>query len=376
MPTTVSIVKGHDLAAMLTQSLENLGGIGHFVSPGDVVLIKPNSFVKQVPANGNIAKPELVVALAKLVRDAGASRVIVGERNDDAVLANFADSGIEQVAELLPFGAAEHVTVRIPGAKALQAPVTVPKILLDCDKHITVPVGKTHCGAGVTACLKNAMGLMMGDETRKSHSYGICNVPIDVNTLKWPVLGVVDMTIAQEGHFPGGVGTPVRMDLIVAGGDIVAADATVARLIGHDPREVWLIRNAAARGLGVMDEAEIITVGEKIEEVGCRLTGVEFIPDEFGDQVLWHVDQRCPYCIRDAVSYLRSPAGRKFMDKYGPINVVAGPVSDAGFDESQMTLIIGNCNAWLMDRGIYVQGCPPAVFHISDQVKALGLDGE
>lgn len=376
MPATVSIVKGQDLTSMVARSLENLGGIQQFVSPGDVVLIKPNSFVTQVPANGNIARPALVVALAKLVRDAGASRVIVGERNDASVIANFADTGVEQVAELLPFGAAEHVTLRVPGAVALQAPVTVPKILLDCDKHITVPVGKTHCGAGVTACLKNAMGLMMGDETRKSHSYGICNVPIDVNTLKWPVLGVIDMTIAQEGHFPGGEGTPVVMDLIVASGDIVAADATAARLMGHNPREVWLIRNAAARGLGVLDENEIITVGEKIEEVGCKLTGVEFDPEEFGARVIWHVDTRCPYCIRDAVSYLRGTSGRKLLDKFGTLNVVAGPVADVALDEAHPTLIIGNCNAWLMDRGTYVQGCPPAVFHISDQVHALGLDAD
>jgi len=371
MLTKVSVVKGEDVARMVGQSIEHLGGIEQFISPGEVVLIKPNSFAVQVPANGNIARPEVVIALARLVRDAGAKRVIVGERNDKAFKTNFQDTDVSDVAELLPFDSAEHVTVNVQGAKALQSPVTVAKILLDCDKHITVPVGKTHCGAGVTACLKNAMGLMIGDETRKSHAYGVCNVPIDINTLNWPVLGLIDMTIAQEGNFPGGDGRPVPMGLLVASSDIVAADATCARLMGYDPANVWMIRSAAARGLGVIADDEIALMGESVEQVGRNLTGVCFDPDEFGEKVNWQVDQRCLYCIQDAVSFLRTQAGQELLAKAGKLNIVAGPVRDVDLDEEYPTLVVGNCNAWLMDIGHFVHGCPPAVFHIAAQAKNI-----
>lgn len=371
MSTLVSVVHGDDVVTLLDQALCLLGGIEKFVSPGDVVLIKPNSFSKQVPANGNVAKPELVIALAKLVRDAGARRVVVGERNKAAFVANFENSGVEKVAEFLPFEDAETVSVTVPNAKALQTTVTVPKILLDCDKHITVPVGKTHCGAGVTACIKNAMGLMVGSETIKSHAYGICNVPLDINSLKWPVLGVVDMMVSQEGNFPGPSATPVPMGVVVASGDIIAADATCARLMGYDPRDVWMIRSGALRGLGKMAEEDITVVGEDIARVGKKLTGVIFDPTEFGDRVNFCVDLRCRFCAQDVTSFLRSDAGKELMDKLGRFNIVVGPVPEAKIDESLPTLVIGNCNAWLMDLGPFVHGCPPAVWQIAQQGNRL-----
>ncbi|MGM0493760.1 MAG: DUF362 domain-containing protein, partial [Armatimonadota bacterium] len=89
MKAPVSIVHGENVDQMVAEAVELLGGIEQFVDSGDTVLIKPNSFAKQIPANGNIARPEVVVALAKLVRDAGAGRVLIGERNDNAFMANF-----------------------------------------------------------------------------------------------------------------------------------------------------------------------------------------------------------------------------------------------------------------------------------------------
>jgi len=371
MGSVVSIVRGDSPAQMVSEAIGLIGGIEAFVSAGDTVLVKPNSFATQVPAQGNVARPEVVIAVAKLARDAGAKRVVVGERNKGPVVTNFAGSGVEDVAELMPFDDAEHATVTVPDARGLQMPVTVPKILMECDKHITVPVGKTHCGAGVTACLKNAMGLMMGSETVKSHAFGVCKVPIDMNTLKWPVLGVVDMTISQEGNFPGAGGVPVPMGLIIASPDIVAADATCARIMCYDPGDVWIIRSAADRGLGAIDEDDIEVVGERIADVCRRFTGVVFDPDEFGDAVDWRVDLRCRYCAQDAVSFLRMEAGKELLEKLGRVRVVAGPARDVPEGDGVPTLVVGNCNAWLMDRGAFAHGCPPAVWQIAGAAKRL-----
>jgi len=184
-------------------------------------------------------------------------------------------------------------------------------------------------------------------------------------------MGLIDMTIAQEGNFPGAGGIPVPMGLLVASGDIVAADATTARLMGYDPEDIWMIRSAALREKGVMAEDAIEIVGEKIEEVGRQLTGVVFDPEEFGDAVNWIVDTRCPYCIRDAVSFLRQDAGKKLLEDVGTLNIIAGPVRDPEVDNDFPTLIIGNCNAWMMNEGHFVQGCPPAVFHIAAQAENI-----
>jgi uncharacterized protein (DUF362 family) len=55
------------------------------------------------------------------------------------------------------------------------------------------------------------------------------------------------------------------MDLIIAGKDPVAADATASRVMGLDPHEISHIRKAHQRGIGNMDDVEI--VGAQLNEV-------------------------------------------------------------------------------------------------------------
>ena len=68
----------------------------------------------------------------------------------------------------------------------------------------------------------------------------------------------------MEGRGPVD-GTPVKMDLIIAGTDAVATDATASRIIGFDPNKIKHIRRANEKGLGNMNDIEV--VGEKIENV-------------------------------------------------------------------------------------------------------------
>jgi uncharacterized protein (DUF362 family) len=55
------------------------------------------------------------------------------------------------------------------------------------------------------------------------------------------------------------------MDLIIAGKDSVATDATGARIMGFDPHEISHIRRANEKDLGSIDDIEIL--GEKLENV-------------------------------------------------------------------------------------------------------------
>jgi uncharacterized protein (DUF362 family) len=55
------------------------------------------------------------------------------------------------------------------------------------------------------------------------------------------------------------------MDLIIAGKDPVATDATGARVMGFDPHEISHIRKANEKGLGNIDDIQV--VGEKLESV-------------------------------------------------------------------------------------------------------------
>jgi uncharacterized protein (DUF362 family) len=84
-----------------------------------------------------------------------------------------------------------------------------------------------------------------------------------------PNLIVVDGFYGMEG--PGPVsGHPVKMDLIIAGRDVVAVDATACRVMGIDPSEIYHIRRAYEKEFGEMAQHRIQLVGNSMEEVARR----------------------------------------------------------------------------------------------------------
>jgi uncharacterized protein (DUF362 family) len=57
-------------------------------------------------------------------------------------------------------------------------------------------------------------------------------------------------------------GTPAQMNVVIAGKDVVATDATACRVIDINPYEIKHIRKAFKKGLG-RSEAQVL--GEKLE---------------------------------------------------------------------------------------------------------------
>jgi uncharacterized protein (DUF362 family) len=98
----------------------------------------------------------------------------------------------------------------------------------------------------------------------KFHAKGISDVVVDINSVLKPALTVIDGFVGMEGRGPVD-GTPVKMDLIIAGTDVVATDAIAARIMGFDPNQIKHIRTAAQKELGTIRDIEV--VGEKLETV-------------------------------------------------------------------------------------------------------------
>ena len=156
----------------------------------------------------------------------------------------------------------DKVKIPIPDCETLKS-ITVPRIVTE-SAVISAAKLKTHIATKVTLGMKNMFGLLPDKFKGKYHMNGISKVVVDVNTALKPVLTVIDGFVAMEGRGPTD-GTPVKMNLIIAGKDVVATDATAARVMGFDPHSISHIRTAAEKGLGNIDNIE--TVGEKLEEV-------------------------------------------------------------------------------------------------------------
>jgi uncharacterized protein (DUF362 family) len=156
----------------------------------------------------------------------------------------------------------DKVKIKIPNGETLKN-ITVPLLVTE-SAIISAAKMKTHVATKVTLGMKNMFGLLPDKLKMKYHAKGISKVIVDINTVLKPHLTVIDGFIAMEGKGPVD-GSPVKMDLIIAGKDPVATDATAARVMGIDPNEISHIRTAHKKGLGNIDNIEII--GTKLDDV-------------------------------------------------------------------------------------------------------------
>jgi uncharacterized protein (DUF362 family) len=311
---TVAAARGTDLREMTRQALAGLGGIGRFVRAGESVFIKPNMVTLPWagPSHdpfrlGECTKPEILVALADECLRAGASEVVIGDGSQmprfDWSLATTLDRSthLAREADLLSARHGRPVRlacldvdtpdwVEIPTSISLGR-VAVSSLVINADRVISVAVAKTHRWARMTLSLKNFIGVTplerygwrsAGNYDRvdlHSHDFslhGFARLYLDIVKAVRPDLAIIDLSIGMEGNGPSTDlgGRPVDMRdrlgswLLLASADLVAADATAARVLGHETAfiEPALIL-AYQAGMGAVCESEIELIGARLADL-------------------------------------------------------------------------------------------------------------
>jgi len=237
---------------------------------GRRVFLKPN--LVEYEANTAInTNPHVVAAAAQAFLKAGASDVVVGEgpghRRDMEYL--LSGTGLDDVLSDLKvrFVDLNHDDVREVPLRSRFTTLTsmwLPVTLLDSDFIVSMPKLKTHHWAGMTASMKNLFGAVPGAvygwPKNLLHFRGIEQSIIDLTATIKPHLAIVDGIVGMEGDGPI-MGKPRPMGLIAMGTDVVAVDATCARIIGLDPAKMPYLK-VASRFLGNIDDGKIDQRGE------------------------------------------------------------------------------------------------------------------
>ncbi|MBN1358219.1 DUF362 domain-containing protein [Candidatus Bathyarchaeota archaeon] len=232
----------------------------------DTVLIKVNFITTKTWDTGATTDPIVVEAIIRKLADLPVKVYVV---ESDAMITNadkaFEVTGMKDMCRrngvewLNLRHLQDKVTLEVPNGEVLKT-VTVPRLVTE-SAVISAAKLKTHVDTTVTLGMKNMFGLLPDKFKGKYHLKDISKVVVDINTVLHPALTVIDGFVGMEGKGPID-GTPVQMNLIIAGTDPVATDATAARIMGFNPYEITHIRKAYEKGLG-KSEAHII--GEKIE---------------------------------------------------------------------------------------------------------------
>jgi uncharacterized protein (DUF362 family) len=313
----VAAARGTDLAAMTRQVIASLGGMETVVRNGESVFIKPNMVTLPWASAsydpfrmGECTKPEILVAVAEECLRVGASEVTIGDGSQmprfDWSLATTLDRSTNLAREADRLSARYGRTVRlacldVDTAAWLEVPtaislgrVAISTLVSGADRVISVPVAKTHRWARLTLSLKNFIGITplerygwydggnhdrSGLHARDSSLYGFTQLYLDLVSAVQPDLALIDLSIGMEGNGPSSSlgGRPVDMRdrlgswLLLASTDLVAADATAARVLSHEAAYVEpVLRYAQQLSLGAVCESSIELVGASLADLRVR----------------------------------------------------------------------------------------------------------
>jgi uncharacterized protein (DUF362 family) len=360
----VSVVKDETAPEAVRKAVDLIGGIQKIVRKGDKVFIKPNLVVPLAKESGATTDPEVVRAVIQIVREAGASQIKVGDapfffyKSRKAFETTGTQTVVEEEgAEAVYLDEEEYLEIESPKAKLMNT-IKLPKVLLDCNKFITVPKLKTHAMCRVSLAIKNQIGLLTPEEKQIYHRTDIHQKVVDVTLAAKPALAIIDGLIGFEGQGPT-YGDAVDMGVIIAGTDVVSVDAVASSIMGFEPSEIPYIRLAALRRLGEMDLNKIEVRGTSISK--ARKNFKRPSADVMGIYPNVEAYVGCA-CYEGCLAWARVELDRLrkhgLVEKVGKVNMIIGKDTKVPEKLEGRTYIIGDCADEHKDKGIFIPGCP------------------
>jgi len=256
----IAIINGADYFNNTHEAIRQLGGIEKFISNGDKVGLLANSVYKKP---GAYTRPDIVLAVAHLCLEAGASQVYCLKNESEKYWRRspLFDTHQKLISQLKEDNT-DHRMVDIPHGKVLKE----AKVLggfLEYDKVINIPIVKNHGEIRMTCTLKNTMGVSAFSTNVQFHTgpnviTGAVKALIDnyhdkeylaqciadLNLVRKFDLCVVDATEFITTNGPSGPGNLSRLNKVVAGTDRVAVDAFCCRYLGLKPEKELMIKKS------------------------------------------------------------------------------------------------------------------------------------
>ena len=229
-----------------------LPAAGITVSRGEKILVKPNLLH---PGNGGLicTHPALVRAVCGHLLDQGAS-VVAGDSPGFGSAAKVA--GIIGMAEALADLGVDIVNLGSP--KRVKLPfgysVGLSRHALEADRIVNLPKLKAHKQMRITGAVKNLFGCVTGVRKALLHSrHGdrtnrFESMILEIGQALPPSVHVMDAVVAMHKEGPM-LGKPYPLSMLAACESAVALDAVVYGILGLNPDQVPLWREAQARDL-------------------------------------------------------------------------------------------------------------------------------
>ncbi len=264
-----------EISNALDEAIGLLGGVEQFIKPGERVLIKPNLLMPCAPEKAATTHPEVIRAVLRLVKSAGAQPAIGecpgGIFSPSYLKLVYSQCGIAKVAReegckiILDF---TETAVEQPAAVIEKRPI-IASFYKEYDSIINVAKLKTHGFMGYSGAVKNMFGAVPGVHKAQYHlkypeKADFAAAIVDIYEAVRPSLCIVDAIVAMEGDGPSG-GVPREIGALIAGGNGHGVDLACADMVGIDPASLPILKEALSRGL--LDAKELELMGDDFAPV-------------------------------------------------------------------------------------------------------------
>ncbi|MEN8127797.1 MAG: DUF362 domain-containing protein [Planctomycetota bacterium] len=263
-----------EVYSAVCRQFELLGGLDRFVRSGQRVLIKPNLIVPKGPDVPAQTHPEVIFAVARIVKEAGAVP-LVGDSPAWSTTAGCLNAlGIDR--RLIDLGA-EIVNLNQPVRMSIEgAKVGISRMALEADVIFNVPKLKAHQQLGATFAFKNMYGCVCGlagkekaywHFARGKEYEPFCRMIVGIYRKLAPALNIIDGIVGMEGQGPIN-GNPREVGYLIAGTNPAACERVCCDLVGFNAGDLPLLTAAGKMASGAMT-APVDVVGDTFDTPVC-----------------------------------------------------------------------------------------------------------
>ena len=369
--SVVALAHSKDVQANVTRVFDLLGGVTNLIRQGTTVVLKPNAGHAAPPEFAVCTHPETVRAVIREVKKAKPRRIVIAESaavGCDTVEC-FEACGITKVAqeegvELYDIKReTDLVNVAVRGYRSNIAHVKLPKLLLEADHLINLPILKAHASMVFSGALKNIKGVVQDQVHTTMHQQNLTMAMMDVWSVCHPDLNIMDVMSAASGYSPH-TPTPIELDCVMGSKDPVALDRIACELTGIDPDGVDYFRVADEVGLGNSKEEDIEVVGDKVADCYKKMwvPYLEDIRNRWPEYEV-HCDGACSSCQALLTLNMETLKALGIYEENKDMVIVAGGRNTLSPNTPDDKIILhGNCTRkHLKDHpgAFFLQGCPP-----------------
>ena len=369
--SVVALAHSKDVQANVTRVFDLLGGVTNLIEPNTTVVLKPNAGHAAPPEFAVCTHPETVRAVIREVRKANPKRIVIAESaavGCDTMecyeACGIAKMAAEEGVELYDIKREKDlVNVAVRGYRSNISHVKLPKLLLEAEHIINLPILKAHASMVFSGALKNIKGVVQDQVHSTMHRQNLTMAMMDVWSVCKPDLNIMDVMSAASGYSPH-TPVPIEVDCIMGSYDPVALDRIACELVGIDPDGVSYFKVADEVGLGTTDQENIEVAGDKIEDCYKKMwvPYLEDIRNRWPEYDV-HCEGACSSCQALLTLNMETLKAIGIYDENKGMTVVAGCDNklDPGTPDKQI-ILHGNCTRRHLKEhpdAYFLPGCPP-----------------